>query len=96
MTVGRTWSLWWDSSVVGWVQSLVCHQQGQSHLCSAAVRGKSTFYSGSCITTSTGIELPLQEQVFCTTGPHGHLQNCMTEHILKTINLSLRDKVWYL
>lgn len=82
--------------VVGWVQSLVCQQHRQSHLYSAAVRGKSTFYSGSCIITSMGIELPLQEQVFCTTGPHGHLQNCTAEHILKTINVSLRDRTLYL
>lgn len=42
-----------------------------------------------------GIELLLQEQV-CTPEPHGHLQNCTTEHILKTINLSLRDRTFFL
>lgn len=71
-------------------------REGQNHLCSAAVRGRSRFYSDSYIINRMVIELPLQEQI-CTTGtwPRGHLQNCTTEHILKTINLSLRDRALY-
>lgn len=91
MTVECDPSLW-VALIVGCVQSLVCQQQGQNHLYSTAVRGRSTFYSDSYIVNR------MKEQAFCPTDtwPCGHLQNCTTEHILKTINLSLRDRTLYL